>query len=115
MDRVYNVEKSRKRTRTGPDVEDSTPKKRGRPKRSSNLESRYPLIQSNEPCDDVSQHQYMQAISKEIEKDKPRKDILLPLMKSTFGVRREYILNSDDSVFAKLVKYPALKTPSLVR
>ena len=82
MDRVYNVEKSRKRT--GPDIEDSTPKKRGRPKkRSSNLKYRYPLIQSNGVCD-ASEQQNVEAMSMEMEKNKPRKDILLPLMKSTF-------------------------------
>lgn len=114
MDRVYNVEKTRKRARTGPNTAEDgtcTAKKRGRPKRSSDLESRYPLIQLR---DDASAQQHVQAISVEMEREKPRKDILLPLMKSTFGVRRQYILSSDDCVFTKLDKYPALKMPALV-
>lgn len=54
----------------------------------------------------------MKAIS--MEKDKPRVDVLLPLVKSTFYVRRQYILNSEDSVLSKLEKFPALKLPPLV-
>ena len=60
------------------------------------------------------QHEHVEAISKEMEKEKPRKDILLPLMKSTFYFRRKYILESEDSVFVKLEKFPGLKMPSLV-
>ena len=110
MDRIYNVEKSRKRKAS--DVMESTPKKRGRPKRSVNLESRYPSIHPN--LSDELQDTQHQAIEKELQKDKPRKDILLPLMKSTFYTRRQAILRSDDTVTNKLEKYSALKMPPLV-
>ena len=35
-------------------------------------------------------------------------------MKSTFYIQRQYILESEDSVFNKLEKHPALKIPPLV-
>ena len=111
MDRVYNVEKSRKRAAV--DEIDDTPKKRGRPKRIINLATRYPSIQLCAQGDHLDQ-QHIQAISKEMENDKPRKEILLPLLKSTFYVRRQYILENDDSVLTLLEKYPSLKMPSLV-
>ena len=107
MDRVYNVEKSRKRKAS--DSIDETPRKRGRPKRVMNLESRYPSIRPQE--DESAQQQHLPAISKELEKEKLRKEILL---KSTFYARREYILNSSDSVLSKLEKFPALKMLPLV-
>ena len=88
MDRVYNVEKSRKRAAV--DEIDDTPKKRGRPKRIINLATRYPSIQLCAQGDHLDR-QHIQAISKEMENDKPRKEILLPLLKSTFYVRRQYI------------------------
>ena len=56
----------------------------------------------------------LNTIEKELQKDKPRKDILLPLMKSTFYTRRRAILRSDDAVTNKLEKYSALKMPPLV-
>lgn len=107
MDRVYNIEKSRKR-KTTLDL-DEIPRKRGRPKRS--LDIRYPSIT---PGDASVQQQHVQAISKELEKEKPRKDILLPLMKTTFYARRQYILANDDSVITKLEKFQALRMPPLV-
>ena len=44
----------------------------------------------------------------------PRKEVVLPLMKETFHGRRQDILHSDDSVVSKLMKYSALKMPSVV-
>lgn len=111
MDRVYNVEKTRKRAAGDP--VDDTPKKRGRPKSIVSLASRYPSIQQH-GNDPVQQQQHKEAILKEMEKDKPRKDIILPLMKSTFYTRRQHILENEASVLVKLEKFPALKMPPLV-
>ena len=113
MDRVYNTEKGRKRAAIELDSADDTPKKRGRPKRIISLASRYPAVHSH--GNGTPQPQDLQAISKEMEKAKPRKDILLPLMKSTFIARRQYILESDDSVLTKLEKFSPLKMPPVVR
>lgn len=110
MDRVNNVEKTRKRV--GDTLDETPSRKRGRPKRVISLETRYPSIRPQ--GDETIQQEHLQALSKELEKDKPRKDILLPLMKSTFYERRKYILSSDESVLAKLEKYPALRMPPLV-
>ena len=52
---------------------------------------------------------------KEMKKERPCRDVLLSLMKSTFGYRRQYILRDEGSVTAKLPKFPALKTPSVVK
>lgn len=112
MDRVYNVEKSRKRAAQD-SIDDAIPRKRGRPKRVINLASRYPPLQPS--TSDPAQEQHMQAIVKEMEKEKPRKDILLPLMKSTFYVRRQHILDSEETVTTKLERFPALRMPPVVR
>ncbi len=111
MDRVYNVEKSRKRAALD-SADDSTPRKRGRPKRVITLTSRYPPLQPH--GSDPVQEQHIQTIVKEMDKEKPRKDVLLPLMKSTFYVRRQHILDSEESVFVKLELFPALRMLPLV-
>ena len=83
MDRVYNVEKNRKQKRSG-DQDGESPRKRGRPKKKETLESRYPIVQGDyEPPDRVTDERNNQAIKK-MSKDKPRKEVILPLMKTTF-------------------------------
>lgn len=111
MDRVYNLEKGRKR-KAADLADDTTPRKRGRPKRVISLISRYPPLQPQST--DTAQEQQVHAIMKEMDKEKPRKDILLPLMKATFYARRQYILDSEDSVLTKLEKFPALKMSPMV-
>lgn len=51
----------------------------------------------------------------EMKTSKPRRDTFLPLMKSTFTMRRHYILHSAVSVQHILREYPALKEPVAVR
>ena len=49
-----------------------------------------------------------------MKKAKPRDNIFLPLMKSTFTVRRDRVVDSDEQSFASiLAKYPALSVVSL--
>lgn len=103
--------KSRKRGATDSD-EAETPRKRGRPKRTINLESRYPTITG--PDDDSEEQQNDQALAVEMEKEKPRRDTVLQLMKHTFYARRQYILHNNESVVSKLAKYPGLKMPVVV-
>ena len=110
MDRVYNVEKSRKRSASNDDLPPGK-RARGRPKKIISL-SRYPAIRKDVDTSDDSTQQ--QAITKELQKQNPRKEILLPLMKETFYSRRKYILECNDSVFDKLTKFPGLKMPPLV-
>ncbi len=107
MDRVYNVEKGRKRKASD---DDSLPK-RGRPKKLCALSLRYPVITSDGKDKDVDSEQ---ALEKEIGKDKPRKEVVMSLMKNTFYFRRQYILHSEESVITKLGKHSALRIPYVV-
>ncbi len=54
------------------------------------------------------------AIDREMEKEKPREDVVLPLMKTTYSYRRKDMLHNQKSVTLKLETYPALKTLSVV-
>ena len=95
---MYNVEKTQKRKLTGKDDNTPTPKKCGRPKKVINLKSRYSLVRPQEGSDSTADARNMQALQLEMEKAKPRKEVVLPLMKATFYSRRHYILNGTESV-----------------
>lgn len=67
-----------------------TPAKRGRPKKDALLE-RYPECNpagASSPVVGESQ----KALDKELEKDTPRKDVILPLVKNTFPYRRPLVV-----------------------
>ena len=100
MDRVYNVEKSRKR-KYGGDLFTS-PRKRGRPPKPTTLESRYPIISPTSPGQ-------VEALAIELTKEKPRKELVLKLMKETFSERRNFNIHSAVSVKSIVEKFPALK------
>ena len=53
-------------------------------------------------------------MNNELEKTRPRDSILLPLMKSTFGARRMFVLSDAISVAAILKEYRALSRPAVV-
>ena len=56
----------------------------------------------------------MKGLENKLKKAKPRDNIFLPLMKSTFTVRRDRVVDSDEQSFASiLAKYPALSVVSL--
>ena len=100
-----------------PDDDQETPNTKHR-KKEVQLLRRYPvtnniLQDTNENPDSLREHN--KAIEKELTKKKPRDAILLPLMKSTYGDRRMYILNVLCSVGNLLEKYPALSRPDVVR
>ena len=52
--------------------------------------------------------EHKKVIDTELGKAKPRESVLLPLMKSTYGERRMFILNEATSVAIILTNYPAL-------
>lgn len=56
----------------------------------------------------------MEALSKEMQNAKPRREIFLPLMKTTFSLRRHYVLHDASSVTDILSHYTALKECSAV-
>ena len=93
----------------------SPPPKRGRPKLSSVLMRYPPVIQHNEEIDEVAQTRNMQLLKKELERESPRKDIVLPLMKQLFQSRREYIVSDAPGVTASSIldMYPALSLISV--
>ena len=109
---MNNVEKHRKRKAEDDPEGSASPRKRGRPKRTVSLESRYPKI----PIlpDNSHDGEKERALAIEMEKERPRKDIILPLMKETFYARRQYILHDEGSVSSKLLKYSCLKMPPVV-
>ena len=72
-------------------------------------------MQQDDRADENSEKINAEAIEKELDKEKPRKEVLLPLMKSTFPARRSYILHEAGSVNDTVQKYPALKMHFIVR
>ena len=77
---------------------------------------RYP-INSDATLDDENpetMEQHHNAISTELKKAKPRDSVLLPLLKSTYGERRMFVLNEAVSVIEILEKHPALSRPAIV-
>ena len=61
--------------------------KKGRPKGSSLLK-RYPQL-PEASNDTASNERNMVALNKELEKEKPRKDVVLSLLNETFALHRE--------------------------
>ena len=91
IERVQNVN-SRKRNASGP-AEGSLTPKRGRPKSSNvRLYPDIPVINN----DDESLESDNIALKKELELAKPRKEVVLSLMRKTYTYRREYILATKD-------------------
>ena len=67
--------------------------------KESEMTRRYPIVSTNVDIEDpstLSKHQ--SAIAEELDKAKPRDTVLLPLLKSTYGERRLYIVNNSSSV-----------------
>ena len=64
--------------------------------------------------DPITDKSNLEAVVKELERELPRKDVILPLMKRLFSSRRHFILNDAVSVAETLLKYPALKLPFVV-
>jgi len=92
------------------DLSEPQPKRR----KGQNLLLRYPMTNQLECEDSESLEQHRQAISKELEKAKPRDSVLLPLLRSTYGERRMYILNEASCVKGILEKFPSMRRPCVV-
>ena len=94
-------------------IADTNPRKRGRPKKEvATLKDRYPALVNQEQS--LGEKEAFEALRKEMSNNKPRKDIFLPLMKSTFSLRRHYVLHDAQSVVEILQEYPALKHSHVV-
>lgn len=89
---------------------DSTPSKRSRPKKVAvSLDDRYPTLNVSDDVSEEEERSAYTALMKEMRNAKPRKDVFLPLMKKTFGMRRHYILHTAASVQHIIRDYPGLK------
>ena len=94
---------------------ESTPKaKRGRPKISLVL-TRYPPIKDTGD-DDITVQRNMQLLIKEVQKERPRKEVVLSLARQTYSARRQKILSNSDEIYVShlLQEYPFLKKTYIV-
>lgn len=107
IDRVYNVEKGhRKRTNDEP-CRPSKKRKKG--------SDRYPPLSHYNLSDEATQSRNYAAMTKELEKPRPRKDVLMEMMKLTFPHRRQQILSDDcESAQEVIDNFPALSYPDIV-
>lgn len=102
---------AKKSTRPVDNTDDvPTPKRR---KKDTEKLRRYPV---NSPVmleNPETTEKHKKAIKTELAKSRPRDNVLLPLMKSTFGDRRMLVL-SDVLLDEILLAYPALSRPAIV-
>ena len=112
VERIRNVKADLKKARqTGQEhLHPSSPK---RQKRGASLIRRYP-ISSHEVGDSATIEKHNKAISDELSKAKPQDALLLPLLKTTFGVRRMFVMNEATCVTDVLNKFPALSRTAVV-
>ena len=75
--------------------------------------ARYPTLDA-QASDEVTYERHLLTLKKELEKPKPKQDVVLELMQVTFPHRRRYILDEAASVRDILHKFPALKMPDVV-
>lgn len=91
-----------------------------RPKGTSSVKQalmkRYPVrVQDDREEDAESTQQHISHMISEMSKSKPREHVVLPLLKSTYSRRRDFVSSSDTAdVKAILEEYPALHFPSAV-
>ena len=114
VERIRNVIKldHKKARQAGQEhMHPSSPKRQK--KVTPSLIRRYP-ISSYEVGDCATVEKHSKAISDELSKVKPRDTLLLPLLKTTFGVRRMYVMNEATCVTDVLNKYPALSRTAAV-
>ena len=115
LERVRNLIKAdRNNSKESPELQQTTPK---RSKETvDHILRRYPVtVCRSETTDDIETlQQHTKAISDEMKKAKPRDQVLLPLMKTTFTVRWLFITKEAASVKEILEKHPSFKPPAIV-
>ena len=112
VERVRNViKRDSKKTKGAPSKETPEPKRR---RKGIELLRRYPVSSSEMSENTESLELHNKAIGAELAKAKPRDSVLLPLMRSTYGVRRMFILNEAKCVQGILEKHKALARPAMV-
>lgn len=110
---MHNVRSACAKKRPSSDEGQGTPVKKGRPKGSS-LHRYPPLPEVN--MDAASNERNMNALKKEMDREKPRKDVVLSLLKQTFSTRRDEIVSdcSDVTVTSIISIHKALTLPYAV-
>ena len=78
------------------------------------LRRRYPINNSEMIDDPQSIEGHLKGLETELKKAKPRDNVLLPLMKSTFQERRDRIIDTQETVSSVLLQYPALSRLAVV-
>lgn len=112
LERVANTRK-----RAADSSSSSPPAKRGRPKLVSTL-SRYPPIsQDGSFVDETALERHMNTLKAEMDRESPRKEQILSLMKLTYAARRENILSDSADISATTVveEFTALSMVPVVR
>jgi hypothetical protein len=91
-------------------------KRQKRSGHNSQLFRRYPVQQGSGPLDDPrSVDEHCKAMTIEMEKARPRDQVLLPLLKSTYDSRRMYVeFDEEADVRSTLQAYPAICRPAAV-
>lgn len=110
-ERIRNVIKyDSKKARSAGRERPSSPK---RQKKTTTLVRRYP-VSSYELSDAATMERHVKAILDEMSKGRPRDTLLLPLLKSTFGDRRMFVMNDATCVGDVLTVHPALSRTAVV-
>ena len=79
-------------------------------KNENPIMKRYPPVQVADNVDEDD----IKALQLELAKDKPRKDVVLPLFKKTFPERRQYVLLTQMSVADLTERYRGFLLPYAV-
>ena len=111
IDRIHNTRSSSKRLQNHSD--ESSPCKKGRPK----VSFRYPPLRADaEFTDAATDERNKRALQKQLDREHPRKEIVLSLLRQTFGCRREDIPSESTDVSVATISstHPALTLPYVV-
>ena len=100
--------------RAASDCEGTPKAKRGRPKLSLAL-TRYPPLRDTGD-DDITVQRNLQLLIKEVQKDRPRKEIVCSLARQTYSSRRQKIISTSEemSISFILQQYPFFKKTYIV-
>ena len=116
LERLRNLRKRSNSKLSGAD--DGAAPAAKKSKRSSKLAllKRYPpRLHDDSIEDEDSVKQHKSAMASEMSKRKPREIVVLPLLRSTYSTRRDYITSDErEDVTEILEEYPALRLPAAV-
>ena len=104
----------RAKKRVSSDTEGTPKAKRGRPKLSMVLTCYPPLRDTGD--DEITMQRNFQLLIKEVQKDRPRKEVVCSLARQTYNARRQKIISTSDemSISHILQEFPFLKKTYIV-